>query len=161
VARGAGPQRRVPWWPIGLLGLFALAYLASVLFGGPQTSLVHWRAPGETVVADAGKPVLYDFSAASCAPCRSMNAEVFNDPAAAAQINAAFLPVRVVVWQHKDRGNAPAVAALEQRFEVRGFPTLVVARPDGTLVARLEGYPGHRRTFAWLREQANAAATGR
>jgi hypothetical protein len=40
--------------------------------------------------------------------------------------------------------------ALKSRYRVGAYPTVVVARPDGEEVARIEGYPGEAAFLAWL-----------
>ena len=39
---------------------------------------------------------------------------------------------------------------LAKRFRLRGFPTLVVSRPDGKKGVTVEGYPGKETSMSFL-----------
>jgi thiol:disulfide interchange protein len=105
---------------------------------------VHWLSPADGMerARETGKPILYDFTAAWCQPCHQLEAEVFSDPVLAAQINERFVPVRVTDRMQEDGHNPDAVAALQQTYSVRGFPTVVFADSGGSERARMEGYRG-------------------
>src|SRR5438309_10140705 len=59
--------------------------------------LVNWRRLEGAEISSAreNKPILYDFSAGWCEPCRQIDHEVFADAEAADFINRIYLPVRV------------------------------------------------------------------
>ena len=99
-----------------------------------------------------GKPILYDFTAAWCPPCHRLDAEGLSDPQIASLISSAFELSRVVDRRREDGKNPRAIDELEGRYSVGGFPTLVVATPDGRPIARLVGYPGRNSLLQFLRE---------
>jgi thiol:disulfide interchange protein len=99
----------------------------------------------------SGKPILYDFTAAWCGPCRLLDAD-WKDAGIAQTVNAGFVPSRVVDRQREDGKNPDDVAELERRYEVEGFPTLVAAAPDGRLIGKLEGYRGRGALVRFLEE---------
>ena len=80
----------------------------------------------DRVIADAEVPVIVDFYADWCGPCKAM-APVFDELAAEQQGKALVLKL--------DSDRNPATT---QRFGVRGIPTLIVFR-EGREVARQVG----------------------
>ena len=97
-----------------------------------------------------GKPILYEFSAEWCGPCKMLANDVFADPAAASQITQMFVPVHVVDRQQEEGRNPPAIERLQSAYSINGFPTLVVARPGITNYESKDGYMGRTRTLKWL-----------
>ena len=140
--------------PAALLVLAAALLIARVGAGvyearhaAPLGGLVKWRAPdGAEAAAANGKPILYDFSATWCEPCKRMDREVFANQESAVLINASFVAVHV-----DDDDQAMAAAALRSRHHVEALPTLVVVRPGGGEPRRLQGYPGKQRVLSFLK----------
>jgi thioredoxin 2 len=103
------------------------------------------KLPGESldrVVADAEVPVLVDFYADWCAPCKMM-APVLDE---VARERAGNLLVGKL-----DTDRSPAVS---ERFGIRGIPTLILFR-GGKEVARQTGAMPKAKLEEWL---ASAAA---
>jgi thiol:disulfide interchange protein len=114
---------------------------------------VSWQ-PRERAAAlsrASGKPILYDFTAAWCGPCRLLDAD-WHDAAIAQTINEGFVPSRVQDRQREDGKNPDDVAELQRRYEIEGFPTLVAAAPDGRLIGKLVGYRGRDALVKFLEE---------
>lgn len=137
-------QRSVP---IALL-LIAIALLIARFAYAPKQDnrrdLVRWVNPAAAMALarSTGKPILYDFTAEWCEPCHVLDAEVFGDGVSAREINERFIPVRITDRQQEDGRNSPEVDALEKRYSVRGFPTVVFVNANGSEVGRMEGYKG-------------------
>jgi thiol:disulfide interchange protein len=153
---GSGPSTRAR--PVVLAALATGLLLARVALGvydarhpPPPGGLVQWMSIGNAAIAASSekRPILYDFSAGWCEPCRQMEREVFADAASADFINKSYLPIRVA-----DEDQSPAAVALRTHHSIVGLPTLVVVPVGDTPVARAEGYRGKRQTMVFLREAA-------
>lgn len=127
---------------LGLVAARAIVALAQREAPAGATG-VQWLTPEEglRLASTSGKPVLFDFTADWCQPCHILDAEVFRNPAIARTINERFIAIRVVDRRREEGRNAPEVDELQQRFGVRGFPTVVFADRGGER-ARMEGFRG-------------------
>ena len=162
LAPSAGSQSRlspVLFWIVAAAVLFRI--LTTVMdrpTGESRTGLVKWqtveRAP--EVARASGKPLLYDFGAAWCGPCKLLDRE-WSDPGVAAKVNDKFVAARVVDRQREDGRNPPAVEELQRRYEITAFPALVAAAPDGRLLGKLEGYAGRARLERFLADPSSSA----
>ena len=152
-----GATRGVPLLLIALavLLLAARITLALVERGGPTPDgkgLVVWQsiADGEAIAKTTGKPILYDFTAEWCSPCKRLEAEVFADRGTAGMIESNYVPIRVTDRQREEGRNPPDIAALQARYQVQAFPTLVVVRVDGSVATRIEGFTGKSAVVSQL-----------
>lgn len=148
------PQTRIPTLLFVAVAL-ALAFRIATAFLGPNrvegAGRVAWQ-PRERAAALAranGKPILYDFTAAWCGPCKILDGD-WDDASVAGRVNAAFVPARVVDRQREDGKNPPDIDELQRRFEISGFPTLVAADADGKMIEKLEGYRGRKALEEFL-----------
>lgn len=77
------------------------------------------------------KPVFLYWGAVWCPPCNQVKATIFNQQAFI-QRTRRFIPVYV-------DGDSPGAQKLGERFKVRGYPTMVLFKPDGSEITRLPG----------------------
>src|SRR5687767_2573902 len=132
--------------PIALMIVAAVLLIARFAWqpSQPKHSLIRWVSPAEGIqqAQDTGKPILFNFTAEWCRPCHVMDAEVFADPVIASNINERYITIRVLDRKQEEGRNSAEVEALEQRYSVRGFPTIVFADARGTEQGRMEGFRG-------------------
>lgn len=117
-----------------------------VTAGSVSAQEVRWRADYAAARKDAaaaGKPLLLDFAAEWCGPCKRMEATTFRTPAVVAAVNAAVVPVRV---------DADKDAWLVKAAGIQAFPTLILLSPDGKVIARREGFADAAQVTEFLRQ---------
>jgi len=100
-------------------------------------SPIAWMPLSEQALAlarEKGRPVLIDFQAEWCLPCRKMERTTFVDPAFV-DVARQFATLKADVTEQDD-----LATALMQRFAVTGVPTYVLLAPDGREARRFEGF---------------------
>ena len=94
--------------------------------------------------AKEGKFILIDFSGSDwCGWCKKMDEEVFSQDRFVREVTKKF--VLVMVDSPRDKSMLSALARkqnqkLTEKYEVRGFPTVVIVNPDGEAVKSHSGY---------------------
>ena len=98
----------------------------------------------DEIVRESRVPVLVDFWAEWCGPCRAAAPEIH---ALAEEMAGQALVLKV---------NTESEPALAQRFRVMSIPNFVVLR-DGNVVLQQAGLVGREQMRNWLRQAAGAA----
>jgi thioredoxin 2 len=93
----------------------------------------------DEIVSRSHVPVLIDFWAAWCGPCRMAAPEVKR---AATEMAGRAVVLKV------DTEKSPALA---QRFNIMSIPNFVVMK-DGKIVHQQPGLVDHRQMMAWLKQ---------
>ena len=103
-----------------------LAGLLVVFSAWPAGAPVRWirdLKQGTEAARESGRPILIDFWADWCEPCKKMDAEVYGDPAIGAAVQKKFVTVRI---------NFDMQPELARAYRVEALPHLVVTDSLGT-----------------------------
>ncbi len=119
-------------------GLLCLALVPAFLFApkllAPKSTIA-WQAYDDSALRaafDLGRPVIIDFSAAWCIPCKEMEHVTFAS-ARVVERARAFATLKADLTDDK----SPVVRELKQRFGVLGVPTVLFLTPDGQEISEL------------------------
>jgi len=106
----------------GIIGLVVATYMiGSLIMQGPG---VKWHAYSDQLLSAAvekHKPVIIDFSATWCAPCRELDEVTFHDREVVGQAGQDFFMIKVDLT----RKDNPDSDRLLQKYDVKGVPTVV------------------------------------
>lgn len=97
----------------------------------------------------SNKPVFLYWGARWCPPCNQVKATIFNRQDFV-EISRFFLPVYI-------DGDNPGAQKLGARFKVRGYPTMILFKPNGDEITRLPGEVDPERYIQVLRIGINAS----
>lgn len=138
-AGGTCPLVRHRGLLLWLLMIGFIAYIQWPMFKGmyykatgaeAPASAVTWRTDFDAALAESaqsGKPLLVDFTASWCPPCKVMKHEVWPDQRVAAVANGKYVPVLIDVDEPKN-------VAVEQRYGIQSIPTILVVDATGAVL---------------------------
>jgi thiol:disulfide interchange protein DsbD len=116
-----------------VVGLFALTNFVLT----PKVELA-WLHDEKAAVAQAnasGRPLLIDFGADWCLPCKELEAQVFGKPEVARLMAEQFTLLRVDCDREDED---PRIGEIRERYQAAGLPAVRVVSPRGDILARLD-----------------------
>jgi len=124
-------------WMRAVAGVAVAAFGIAGLVSAEGGALIAWQPysePALEAATAAGRPVLIDFQAEWCLPCRKMEQTTFRDPEVV-RASRDFAALIADVTEQDETSEA-----LMQRYSVPGVPTYVLLGRDGRERARFVGY---------------------
>lgn len=120
-----------------------------------QAAAIDWRKDNNVEAAfaaakAANKPLFLYWGAVWCPPCNQVKATIFNRQEFIDK-SRHFIPVYL-------DGDSPGAQKYAAQFKVRGYPTMILFRPDGTELTRLPGEVDSERYLQVLTLALNSAA---
>jgi thiol:disulfide interchange protein len=119
--------------------LVLLAAASVALFAGAAEK-IPWTSDLDAGLARAkseNKPVMIDFVADWCGPCKSMDASSFSD-AAVIRKAQAFIPVRIDIDKQKEV--AAKLNGLARAYGGPGIPNILFLAGNGTKLKQIIGF---------------------
>jgi thiol:disulfide interchange protein DsbD len=111
---------------LGVILIGVAIWFVSPLIGSTTASPINWQPYSPAAVANAAKPVLIDFAADWCIPCKEMDKRTFTDPRVIER-SKQFLLLKADVT----RTGSPEVERLMKDFQILGVPTTIFLDKDG------------------------------
>ncbi|HEY3854570.1 MAG TPA: thioredoxin fold domain-containing protein [Verrucomicrobiae bacterium] len=125
----------------------ALCLLLSLFAGNLLADEAKWLTSvpeAQELAKKENKLILMDFTGSDwCSWCKKLDAEIFVKPEFAEYAKKNLVLVQLDYPNSKPQSPElkRANGELQSKYKIEGFPTLIVIKPDGTVVWKQVGYP--------------------
>ena len=137
--------------PIGKFLLLVMILSAVMAIAAPsQAAGISWRSSLSSALSEAKKsrkPVFIDFTATWCGPCQEMKKTTFKDAKVLSELRK-WVSVSVDVDKQEK---------VASKYKVEAMPTLMVVKPNGSMVSKAVGYHSSKELLKWLRANYSKA----
>lgn len=156
-------------WLAWVTGIAMIATLGTGVYTwatAPRVSVVgsaavEWQdfGGGLALAATEGKPMMVDFFAEWCGPCKTMDEVTFRHPGVVERLHELAIPVRIDVEDTEDVGGYVG-EELAEEYDVFSYPTLMLIDADGKIVARRSSAMSPSEFLGWLERMVALHALG-
>lgn len=118
-----------------------------------DTGVIEWNESSRRALAigrELNRPVLIYIQASRCGHCRKMENTTWSDPAVVRVVTEGFVPLKIDGEQN---------SAWLDRFDIQGFPAVIVLSTSGEVVFHVEGYRSPKEILRRLNDAARPSAS--
>ena len=119
---------------LATVGLFGLTNYVLTPKGNVELAWLHDEAAAVADARAAGRPLLVDFMASWCLPCKEFELKVFSRPEVAEAMQRYTL-LRIDLTHEEDD---PALPLVKKKYGADTLPAIRLVRPDGSIAAKTD-----------------------
>jgi thiol:disulfide interchange protein DsbD len=120
---------------VALMTVGAFALTNFLLTPRIELRWLHSEPQALAQARSTGRPLLIDFGAQWCVPCKELETKVFAQPDVARLMSERFTLLRVDCDREDDD---PKISEMRERYQAGGLPAVRVVSPKGDILARLD-----------------------
>jgi thiol:disulfide interchange protein DsbD len=118
------------WWIKKGVGLVCIGFATALIWSAMPSDAVRWTPFSDNALSEAkesGKPIIIDFYAEWCSPCRHLDKVTFQDRSIIDATAKDFVMIRVDLTHSGDRAKEKLLGL----YKIQGVPTVVFLKPGG------------------------------